>query len=237
MRFRYLTFIAIQEDFVSVDYYDNKSKSIKEFEMKNYTSLRKKCSKIIIFLIYITTVCYILGQSQSITNWNYTFHEMLFLPYNLAYYSLPVLSLIWIYYGLRSIKEKSKEKNDKRKLYFKNIVIILSIVLIAVYFNYESHGVSTSGVFTIEEKIYDGEKYNIVVNGISIKCTWNEYNLIRENNEYLLSFNWNEYSPSPSKGKLEYCADKSNEFKPIWGDDDYFYYHKGLKIEHYSFQN
>ncbi len=40
-----------------------------------------------------------------------------------------------------------------------------------------------------------------------------------------------------SEEKIFIDSYKSNEFKPIWGDDDYFYYHKGLKIEHYSFQN
>lgn len=40
-----------------------------------------------------------------------------------------------------------------------------------------------------------------------------------------------------SEEKIFIDSYKSNEFKPSWGDDDYFYYQKGLKIEHYSFQN
>lgn len=170
--------------------------------MKNYTKLRKTYAKIIIVLIYITFICYFLGQFQSILDWSFTFHELLFIPYNISFFTLPILCLIWIFLAIRSIKESSTELKDKRKIYFKNTLIIISILLIVMFFNYENHVVQTSGIFTIEEKKFDGEKYNVIFNGMTIKCTWNEYNLIKENQNYLILFNWNEYSPN--KGKLEY---------------------------------
>lgn len=168
-----------------------------------FVAKRKILSKSIIILMYLSFISYILGDVQSIADWNFSFHEMLYLPINITYFILPILIIVWLYYAIKSFKyNKASSKMEMTKLYFKNFIIFISLVCIVVYFVIDFHEVSTGGIFTIEDKIYDGNYYYVLIDNKKVRCTWNEYNLIEEGKRYEIDFDWNTYWPD--KGKLEY---------------------------------
>ncbi len=168
--------------------------------MNSYIHKRKIFSKVIMITFYITFVCYLLGDVQSITNINYSLHEMLYIPYNVAIFILPILTIGWLYFAIKSLG--FKQEKLKYKDYIKNFIIIISLIGIFIYFIIQQQSVSTGGIFLITNKVYDGNNYYVEVNEMKIKCTWNEFNLIEEGKTYLIDYEWNTYWPD--KGKLEY---------------------------------
>ena len=169
---------------------------------EQYTIKRKLLSKSIIITIYISFIGYLLGDIQSIANWNYNLHEMLYIPLNIAYFLLPLQFLAWIYYAIRSYGGKKDYSTARFKLYVKNSVIVMSLLLIFMYFFIQSHRVSTSGVFEVKNKMLEERNYYILISDKKVKCSWNEYNLIEKDKSYLIIFVWNSYWPD--QGKLEY---------------------------------
>lgn len=143
---------------------------------EKYISKRKIISKSIVITIYFSFACYILGEIQSISNWNYCIHEMLYIPITIAYAIIPVQVSVWLYYAIKSYGIKKGFNINKVKLYIKNSITIISLIIISIYFIIQSHSVSTSGIFEINNKIYDGNNYYILINEKKVKCTWNEYN-------------------------------------------------------------
>lgn len=168
---------------------------------EEYIRMRKILSKSIVITIYVTFIGYVLGDIQSIADWNYNVHEMLYAPINIAYFILPVQVLVWIYYAIKSCRAKRDRNTNKVRVYIKNSITVISLVLIVVYFIIQAHGVSTGGVFKINNKTHGGNKYYFMLDKTKVRCTWNEYNLIEEGKSYLIQYEWNTYWPD--KGELE----------------------------------
>lgn len=168
-----------------------------------YTEKRKVVTKIILITIYSAFIGYLLGSLQSIADWNYTIHEMMFIPFFIAYYVFPFELCIWLYYAVKSTREtKENMIKPKMKLYFSNSLLLMSLIIIISYFYIQSMNVSTGGLFEVENKIEERNNYYIQMNHKKIKCNKNVYNLIEEDKVYLVDFTWNK--KWPQKGKLEY---------------------------------
>ena len=88
------------------------------------------------------------------------------------------------------------------KYLLKKTPITLSLIAILVFFTYEQSSVSTSGLYVIEEKVYDCQNYHVVLDDMRVSCSWNEYNLINLEEKYLVTFKWSKRRPHV--GKLEY---------------------------------
>lgn len=168
----------------------------------NYIRIRKKISVGIIITFYITFIWYIIGGILSIQNRNYGVHEMRYLPLNIAFLILPILGLIWVYFALKSLGDKKEFRIDYLKTYIKNLLIIISIIGITSYFIIQLHEMSISGIYGINNKTSESSNYYINIDDMKIKCTINEYNLIKQGEKYEITFEWNEYWPD--KGRLKY---------------------------------
>jgi hypothetical protein len=168
---------------------------------EEYIKRRKILTRSIGIMIYITFVCFNLGGIQSIADWNYNVHEMLYMPLNIAFFIVPILIIVWFYYAIKSYGYKKDSITNKVKLYAKNFIITMSLVLIVIYFVIQFHSVSTGGVFRVNAKVHEGNKYYIVLNKTKVKCTWNEYNLTELGKSYLIQYKWNTYWPN--KGELD----------------------------------
>lgn len=169
--------------------------------MKNsYTQKRKIVTKVILGTTYIAFIGYLLAKFQWIADWNYNIHELLYIPYNIAYYLLPVLLFLWMYYAIKS-KRELKESINKSKI--KNVLInsmlFASLIIIGTYFYVQSMTVSTGGLFEVEQKIQERNNYYIELNQKKIKCTQSEFNLIEEGKVYLVTFDWNKQWPDEGK--------------------------------------
>ncbi len=165
-----------------------------------YTLKRKIVTKVILGTTYIAFIGYVLAKLQWIADWNYSIHELLYIPYSIAYYLVPVLLLLWIYYAIKS-KRELKESNYKPKI--KNLLInsmlFSSLVIIGAYFYIQSMTVSTGGLFEVEQKIQERNNYYIELNQKKIQCTHSEFNLIEEGKVYLVTFDWNKQWPDEGK--------------------------------------
>lgn len=141
-----------------------------------------------------------LGRIQAITDFSYSLHEIMFVPVNLAIFVVPILTLIYIILLIRYLLRREKQL-PSIKASVQTILVIASIILIFLISAYQFQEVSTGGVFTVENKIQNGSKYYFEVDGKKIRVSKNEYELIEENQEYLIDFVWNERSPN--EGKLQ----------------------------------
>src|SRR5690606_22673313 len=82
-----------------------------------------------IVLIFSVIICFIsigLGQIQAIADFNYTLHEMLYLPINIGIFLIPLEVLLVIYYFIRWIVNVKRGTEGKSKI---NILLILSSFL------------------------------------------------------------------------------------------------------------
>jgi hypothetical protein len=171
-------------------------------DKEKYLKKRKMLSKAISITVYISFICYLLGDIQSIANWNYNVHEMLYLPVSFSLFAIPIGVLTWLYFAIKSYGTRGNSGKPELKAYLKNSLILISLILIITYFIIQSQSVTTTGIFKISNKIYEKRNYYIVINDKKVKCTWNEYNLIDEGKSYLITFKWNTYSRS--QNKVEY---------------------------------
>jgi hypothetical protein len=134
-------------------------------------------------------------DSQWLSDTNYYLHELMALPYQLFLYLIPLLVLFWIYYSIRTFSELEL-KGLFSKDALMNILTTVLVVLIIVFQITRFYGVHTGGVFEVESKWRDGEKYYIVLMDKNVRCTRNEYNLINEDDMYVVSYEWNKLTPT-----------------------------------------
>ncbi|GKX29163.1 hypothetical protein SH1V18_16430 [Vallitalea longa] len=171
---------------------------------ETYVHKRKILTKIILITIYITFIGYLLGNVQSIADWNYSIHEMLYIPCYIAYYLFPLELCIWLYYAIKSIKEPRDNmmKYNNIKMYLRNSLLVVSVMAILSFFYIQSMNISTTGLFEVENKFNKTNAYYIQINNKNIKCSKNEYNLVKEGDLYMVDFSWNK--KWPQKGSLKY---------------------------------
>ncbi|ANX14085.1 hypothetical protein ABE41_018900 [Fictibacillus arsenicus] len=154
---------------------------------------------VLLGLIYSGFLGTQLGRIQAISDFNYTLHELLFVPATLALYLGPVMFLVYFYLLIKYIKKRERGHWGIKSA-AKTISVIASIVAILIIMNHQSHEVSTAGIFVLEQKHLVEGKYYLVIDERQIKVSRNEYQLAEVENEYLVSFIWNSRS---KKGILE----------------------------------
>ena len=156
--------------------------------MESYTYKRKFVSKIIIVLIYIAFFVLLLDYVLNISNYNDSMYSTSIIPIFLIMFICPILLVIWIFFGIKSIKEDSKI-NLKSKV-INTINTIFCILIIFYYVIYSSY-TSVSRLYVIEDKVKE-QGYYVVIDylddDLRLKCRKNEFNLIEKGKEYLISF-------------------------------------------------
>lgn len=179
---------------------DLKMGSGEEIRIDNLFEAKKTALRVLLISIYVAFFSFQLAQIDFITELSFSLHELLYLPVNLAIFFVPVLFLIYMLFVLKCIGKKSTEAVSWN-IKIKKAFVILSLLSIFAIFYYQVHGISTSGVFVIKEKLEEGNKCYLVLNDKKVRVTRNEFNLVNTNQEYLIEFEWN--SLSPHRGRLE----------------------------------
>lgn len=169
---------------------------------EDYSSILKSKKIVltyILVLIYSSFLGLQLGKIQAIADYNYNLHEMLYIPANLAIFTLPVMLIIYLFLVFKSRKYAKKRITLRGTL--KKVIIIISLVFIFGITGYETQNVSTTGVYEINEKVQEGNYYFILLADKKIRVSRNEFHLIKVQEDYLVVYQWNKNSPQ--KGKLE----------------------------------
>nr|WP_106779389.1 hypothetical protein [Lysinibacillus timonensis] len=151
-------------------------------------------------LIYLSFIGLQLGRIQAITDFNYTLHEILYLPFNLSVFVVPVLFMLYIFLVIKYLLIRGKIKLNLNT-FVQTVLIFTSFIIIISITEYQFHEVTTSGVFKVEQKLYEDREYYLKIDGKKIEVSQNEFHLIEENQSYLISFTWNKRSPE--NGKIE----------------------------------
>jgi hypothetical protein len=168
-------------------------------KLKKLYETQKVALHMLLGLIYSAFIGTQLGRIQAISDFNYTLHELLFIPATIALYFGPVMFLVYLYLLIKYIKKRERGHWGIKSA-AKTISVIASIVAILIIMNHQSHEVSTAGIFVLEQKHLVEGKYYLVIDERQIKVSRNEYQLAEVENEYLVSFIWNSRS---QKGILE----------------------------------
>lgn len=152
-------------------------------------------------LIYSAFIGLQLGRVQAIADFNYSLHEIMYLPFNLAVFIVPVIFLIYLYFLIKYFRKRGSVKvKENLKASIKAAVIIISVITILSIINHQFHEVSTGGVFKLEEKLQEKGKYYLIFDDKKIKVSMNEYKLVKVNEKYIVNFIWN--LKTPNEGKL-----------------------------------
>ncbi|MFJ5624579.1 hypothetical protein ACIQD3_18025 [Peribacillus loiseleuriae] len=151
-------------------------------------------------LIYLAFIGLQLGRVQAIADFNYSLHELMYTPFNLALFIVPIMFLIYLYYSINYSRKRGRKKGNI-KARIKAVVVIISVITILSITNHQFHEVSTEGVFKLEEKLHEEGQYFLVFDDKKIKVSINEYQLVEINENYVVSFIWN--LRTPNKGRLE----------------------------------
>lgn len=165
-----------------------------------YLKIRDNLFISLLLTLIIDVTCLALGQIQGITNFNYTLHELLYLPVNFSILIIPIELIMLIYYSTRYFMDicKATIVMDLKYKIKASICVICMVFTIGLIY-YQFNIVQTFGVYNITNKITDENSLYIVVDNMKLKCTKNEYNLININEEYLINYNWNHLKPNVGK--------------------------------------
>ncbi|MCR2822723.1 hypothetical protein [Lederbergia panacisoli] len=178
----------------------NLNKEEKEMELKKSFKAQKIALYWLLALIYVSFIGLQLGRIQAIADYNYSLHEILYVPFTIAIFVVPALLLIYIILFTKYLRKRGRKKTHLKTI-VQSILIISSIVIIIFITEYQFQEVSTSGIFKVEQKLHDDGKYYLIINDKKVRVSYNEFQLIEENQQYLITFIWNKRSPY--KGKLE----------------------------------
>ena len=151
-------------------------------------------------IIYTSFLGTQLGRIQAITDFNYSLHEMLYIPATLSIFLVPIVFLVYMYFVIKYLRKRGIQKPNL-KTGVKAVLVIISLITIFLIKNYQSNETFTGGIFEIEQKIQEDTKYYLVLNDKKIKVSRNEFYLVDVHKEYLVNFVWN--SQSPNEGRLE----------------------------------
>ncbi|KAB8135712.1 hypothetical protein F9U64_10560 [Gracilibacillus oryzae] len=169
-------------------------------ELEKSYKLQKAVLYWLLGFIYVAFIGFQLGRIQAIADFNYNLHEIMYLPFSIAIFAVPALFLIYILSLSKYLRLRGRQKPNLRTI-AKTFVIIASIVIIFFITEHQFQEVTTGGKFEVTQKQeLDGEYY-LIIQDKRVKTSFNVFQLIEENQEYLISFSWNKRSPS--KGKLE----------------------------------
>jgi hypothetical protein len=162
-------------------------------KLKKLYETQKVALHVLLGLIYSAFIGTQLGRIQAISDFNYTLHELLFLPATLAFYLGPLMFIIYLFLFIKYVKRRGRSRFEIKST-VKAFTIIASIVAILIVVNHQSKEVSTAGIFVLEQKLLVDGEYYLVIDDRHIKVSRNEYQLAEVNKEYLVSFVWNPQS-------------------------------------------
>ncbi|WP_332651692.1 hypothetical protein [Lysinibacillus sp. 54212] len=151
-------------------------------------------------LIYSGFIGFQLGRIQAIADFNYNLHELMFVPATIALFVVPVLFLIYLYFLIKYLLGRGKQKMSLKTSTLAGLVVV-SIIGIVFITGYQSLEVSTSGIFEVDQKLQEERKYYLVFDDQRVSVSYNEFQLVEENQQYLISFVWNKRTPN--EGRLE----------------------------------
>lgn len=171
-----------------------------EEKLKRLYVAQKSFLYLLLGIVYLAFIGLQLARIQAIADFNYTLHEILYVPFAVALFVAPVLFLIYIILVVMYLSKRGKQRIGL-KTSIKAMLVIASLVFIVSTTVYQFHELSTTGVFEIEEKLYEDRKYYVVLDDKKVKVTFNEFQLIEENEQYLINFVWNKRTPD--RGKLK----------------------------------
>jgi membrane protein implicated in regulation of membrane protease activity len=178
----------------------NRGNTEKEIEIKKSYNAQKIALYCLLALIYLSFIGLQLGRIQAIADFNYGLHEIMYLPFNVAIFVVPVLSLIYIFLFIKYLRKRGMKKTGIKTI-AQSILIISSIIIIISITENQFYEVSTGGVFKVEQKLHDDRNYYLIIDGKKVKVSYNEFQLVNENQQYLISFISNKRTPDI--GKLE----------------------------------
>jgi hypothetical protein len=81
-----------------------------------YLIKSKKASIVLVLSLLICFVFFMLGQIQTITDFNFTLHEMFLIPINIGIFLIPLEVIFVLFYFTRWDIELRKASNGKLKL-------------------------------------------------------------------------------------------------------------------------
>lgn len=208
MQLSYCTKEAVMLKKVGNDLIISKGQIMKvERELKNESEKDKrslfKAQKTSLYwllgIIYVSFLGMQLGRIQAITDYNYSLHEMLYIPVTLSSFLVPIAFLIYMYFVIKYLRKWGFQKPN---IYtgIKAVLVITSLITIFSLINYQSKEFSTGGVFKVEQKIQEDTKYYLILNDKKVRVSRNEFYLVDLNKEYLGSFIWNSQT---NRGRLE----------------------------------
>jgi len=171
----------------------------KEIEVKKSFKAHKIALYWLLALIYLSIIGLQLGRIQAIADFNYSLHEIMYLPFNITIFVGPPLFLLYIFLLVHYLR-KSERKKTSFKTVVQSILIVSSVVFVFVITGHQFQEVSTGGVFKVEQKLYEDRKYYVVIDDKKVRVSHNEFQLVEESQQYLISFIWNKRTPD--RGRL-----------------------------------
>ncbi|MDF2606822.1 MAG: hypothetical protein K0S34_1017 [Bacillales bacterium] len=176
------------------------NKNNKEQDIQRLYKAQKMSLYWLLGIVYSGFIGLQLGRVQAIADFNYNLHEIMYVPFNIALFVTPILLLIYIYLFAKYLSKTGIQKiNFKSSI--KALLVIASIVAVGSITLHQSQEVSTAGVFMVEKKLHEDRKYYLILNDIKVRVTYNEFKLVEDNQQYLISFVWNKRAPN--KGQLK----------------------------------
>lgn len=172
----------------------------KEIEIKKSYKAQRIVLYALLGFIYMSFIGLQLGRIQAIADYNYSLHEIMYVPFSIAIFAVPALFLIYLVLFIKNLRKRGRKKANLKTI-VQSFLIISSIVIILFITEYQFNEVSTSGIFKVEQKLHEDRKYYLLLQDTKVRLSHNEFQLIEEKEEYLVSFKWNKRNPN--EGKLE----------------------------------
>lgn len=176
----------------------NNKEEVKELEIKKLFKAQKIALYWLSSLIYLSFIGLQLGRIQAITDYNFNLHEMMFLPFSIALFVVPALFLIYIFLLVKYVRKRGRKKSDLKTV-IQTILITFSIIIIVTITEHQFQEVSTGGIFIVEQKLQEDNKYYLKIDDKKVKVSHNKFELVEENQQYLISYIWNKRTPDIGK--------------------------------------
>ena len=172
----------------------------KDREIQKLYKAQKLALYWLLGIIYSAFLGLQLGRIQAIADFNYNLHEVMYAPFTIALFVVPVVFIIYIYLLIKYLLERGKQKTNL-KTSTQAVLVIASIIVVVSITAHQFREVSTGGVFEVEKKLHEDRKYYLVLDDKKVRVSYNEFQLVEVNQQYLISFVWN--TRNPNKGQLE----------------------------------
>ncbi|MER2192667.1 MAG: hypothetical protein ABS951_17035 [Solibacillus sp.] len=142
----------------------------------------------LLLLLYTGFTGWQLGRVQAITDFNYTLHEMLYIPAFLCMYVGPIVFIVLCYYMMRAKVVRDMTRRRAASWF----VIGVSLVYMAYAVNSQVANSSVAGIYSEVGKYKEDDRYYISLEGRMIEISSEQYDGFDAAADYLLSYTWND---------------------------------------------